>query len=205
MLDQNTADRLWAERVEPTLRKVSYQYRYLEPDNSAEDLFQDLAVEVWLKTVEKFDMSKVKYTSDLDRAVYSLFQTNLNHILRNLQIRYNTEHATTTRGLGRLNRSVDFDEGVTLLDVLPSEQDLVNDTQERLAFEAMVNSLDPALEDILRFVITWDEPGPGSRSNLWGEVKNRWGLDSDEVFEQLVDEPEFMEYMQQAMGHEVTV
>lgn len=205
MLDRETAERLWDEKIQSVLLATAHKYYWLDDLQDPMDLFQELAVDVWLPTVENFNMGKVTYTEDLDRAVNAFFQQRLTSKIQDLVKMYGRLNQRTNREMRRLDLPATpgsgGDEGISenLRDRLPSGEDLEQDSQIRMDFESMMAGIDPTLEDIIRFVISWDDfSGRLSQSNkaLWNEVRERWGMDRKEVYRSLANEPDFVSYLQ---------
>lgn len=193
-LDTQLADKLWTDRYQKELKDFAYKNRYLNEFNDPEDMFQDLAINVWMKATSAFKQDSVTYTTDPVRAFNSFFTTILNQYLANLAAHRQTGKQDWLRTQVQHDRPLSREEeGATLLDTVESDDNFFENMQQSRDFTKMVESLDPQLEEILKFIVeNWE---PGGQGDLWKQIRNRWGLTKQQLFNKLVEEPEFVDFV----------
>lgn len=196
-LDSVVARELWDKRYKKELENFAFKYKHLNEFGDPQDMFQDMSINVWMKAIDNFKQESVTFTENVERAFNSFFTTILQQYIANLMKHRQTGESKYFRtNIERGDRPLKGEEGegsTTLMDTLSDPESLPRIFQESADFEKMVNSLDPTLEQILRFIV--QEYEPGGKGELWQEIRNRWGLTRNQLFNQLLEEKEFVDYV----------
>jgi len=191
-LEEGLAQRLWEERYRKHLEAVARKNSYLNEFNDPEDLFQDMAINVWMKAVKAFNVEAVTYTDDPERAFNAFYQTVLQQYLATLAERRQTGKAQyEARGLS-LDKPVGGDEGEDgerFIDLLTKTTE---DPAEAIDRENMLAELPENLSGPLRHII--ENAGRGDFSKALQEVRDQWGWTQRRLFNELVEQPAFTEW-----------
>lgn len=197
-LDSDLAQRLWNERYREELLNVARKNRYLHEDQDPDDLFQDMAVHVWLKSVNTFDADAVTFTNDVGRAFNSYLHQWLARYLANLSTKRETGKQTyfreKRRDLDAPSRGKEEgEEGATLLDRIADERKY--DPEVAADLQMLYTRLPENLSGALQYII--DNIERGNLNKVMKDVRSKWGLTTKRLFNALMDEPEFVDFVTQ--------
>jgi len=194
-LDPEIAKRLWSSRYKEELKNYAFKNKFLNEFHDPEDLFQDMSINVWMKAVNTFDAKAITFTNNVDRSFNAYFHQILFRYLTNLK----THKETGKQEYLRKKRSLDAplkgrdEEGQkrTLLDKLPAFID--SDPETVGDFNRLLNSLPPKLSEILTYLV--ENMHPGNTGEVLKEIRSNWGLTTTRLFNALMDEPAFVEFV----------
>lgn len=195
-LDQAEAKRLWSGRYEEELRNVAFKNKYLDPEglNDPENLFSELMVNVFLKAVNSFDVDKVTYTGDADRAFNSFFQQIKAQYLANLSEKHQTGKATHFRDKQRsLDKPLKEDDSggvTTFLDLLESHGE---DVDMQIDIQNMLSAMPQDLKEPLEYII--ENVSRGGVSEVMETIRERWGWTPSRLRNALIEQPAFTEFV----------
>lgn len=193
-LDKETAQQLWNERYRDELQSYSFRNKYLHPTKDPEDLFQDMAINVWLKAVNAFKPEKVTYTDDLDRAFNSFFTNILNQFLANLKKHQDTGKQQWERSIKSGDEPTKGDEadGPSLFDRMQGVTD-EEDPDTVMDLQNLYTALPDDLAEPLKYII--EHADHGNISQIMKDVRDKWGWTQTRLFNALSEEPEFVEFI----------
>lgn len=195
-LDKATAARLWDSRYRSYLEQYSRKNKYLDPEgmDDPQNLFSDLAMNVFVKAVNAFDADKVGYTTDIDRSFNAFFTQILGQYTSNLAAHHGTGKSNyfrqNQRSIDAPRGSDDDDEGSSLLDVLESHG---IDPQMKLDLEDMLSKIPENLRNPLRFII--DNLDAGDVKDVMQQVRDKYGWTQTRLFNALAEEPAFRDFV----------
>jgi DNA-directed RNA polymerase specialized sigma24 family protein len=200
MISPQVADQLWNQSYHERVVGAAHRAAWMTGNAGAwEDLAQDIAVDVWMPLIQKFDVGLLKDATDPQAAFGAAFQTMLNWYLADLHRNYKTQTQTQIR------ETQPLDEEVGEIPSSSSHEHL----EQSLDFDSMTQRLEPELEDIVRFMDDWwstDHPElyrqrvQDIRMAMWKEIARRWGMDKKDVIRWLARSPAFVQYMDTARG-----
>jgi len=192
-LDQAAAQRLWDDRYRKELENFAFKNKYLHETGDPEDMFQDMAIQVWMKAVNAFDASKTTYAGeDVDRAFNAFFTRILNQFLANQAHHRETgKQQYFQKGRSTEDPMGGEEGGPTLMDRLQdlSEQD--KDREAQMDLERMYHALPENLSEPLKYIV--EHADRGNFSQIMKEIRERWGWTQTRLFNALIEEPEFVE------------
>jgi len=195
-LDQAEAKRLWSERYEDELRNTAFKNKYLDPEGmqDPDNLFSELAQNVFLKAVTNFDVEKVTFTDDKDRAFNSFFQQIKGQYLANLAEKAQTGKSTYFR---EKQRSLDKplkDEGdgsvTTFLDLMESHNE---DPDMQIDLNRMVAKLPEDLAGPVKYIV--ENVSRGGVSEVMKTIRDRWGWTPSRLYNALAENQAFAQFV----------
>lgn len=195
-LDSADATRLWTERYEDELKNIAFKNKYLDPEgmNDPENLFSELAQNVFLKAVNNFDVAKVTYTEDKERAFNSFFQQIRAQYLANLSEKHQTGKAQHFREKQRsLDKPIgNDDEGgvTTFLDMLESHG---HDVDMQIDITNMVEQLPENLREPVEYIV--ENASRGDISDVMDTIRERWGFTPSRLRNALIEQPAFVDFI----------
>lgn len=204
-LDKYLAQKLWDERYREQFEAFAFKNKYLHETGDPEDMFQEMWIKVYAKAVEKFDMSKVTYLKNTNvqseealiaatvRAFNAFVTTIMNQYFANLKTKSETGKQQWTQQLksGDERMKGEEGEGPTLLERVPNLMNPDPDTQADL--ETLYHNLPEDLAEPLRYII--QNAVPGKMSETMKEIRDKWGWTQTRLFNALLEEPEFVEFV----------
>lgn len=194
-LDKETAQQLWNERYKSELERFSFKNKYLHPTGDPEDLFQDMWINVWAKAVNAFDVSKTTYAGDDWKRAFNAFVSNiLNQYMANLAKHRDTGKQQWERSVksGDEQTKGDESDGPSIFDRLSGDTDADPDRQHDL--EALYNNLPEDLVEPLKYII--EHADNGNITQIMKDIREKWGWTQTRLFNALIEEPEFVEFIE---------
>lgn len=202
-LDPTLRERLWSSRYRKELEQQARKNAYLNDDGSAEDLFQDMSIHVWMNAVENFDPKRVTYkdTSSEQGMIESFnafFHWKLKNFLANA-----AEHRDTVKQTEQREKTVrgdqsvggdDDGEGSSLFEML--EGGTQGPVAENMDFQQMLHSLPPNLSGALSYIV--NNLDADNQTEVWKNVRSQYGLTKNLLYNALMEEPEFLDFISEA-------
>ena len=203
MLPIDLADSLWQNRYERVVSDTAYKYSWLEGrEGRHDDMKQEIALHVWIPAIQNFDMQKVRYTDDLERAFNSYFQMRLTSFLMRRKRDRNL-------GQGLMDRStvpLVYESGEEAFEGTVDPSDLAAEIVSDVDYRRMMDEVDPEVEKIIRFMVDWmevehfGERFETSRRKMWSAVQQQFGFNKNDVIRMLAKEPAFVQYSRSVLN-----
>jgi hypothetical protein len=195
-LDKATAARLWDQRYRKFLESYSIKNKYLDPEgmDDPQNLFSDLAMNVFVKAVNAFDADKVTYSKDVDRSFNAFFTQILGQYTSNLAEHRNTGKQQyfrkNKRSIDQPAPGSDDEEGATLLDMLESHG---HDTQLQTELKDVLSKLPPDLAAPVQYIV--ENLDRGDTKEVMQAVRDKWGFTQTRLFNALADQPAWADFV----------
>jgi DNA-directed RNA polymerase specialized sigma24 family protein len=193
-LDQATAQRLWNSRYAKELQDYAFKNKYLNEFQDVSDMFQDMYLGVWKKSIDSFDETKTNFAGgNVERAFNAFFHQILNQFLANQAAHKDTGKQKWIQDQKSLNApaSSSEDEGSrTLMDLVEHVQG--NDHETEMDLDRLMKGLPKNLSEPLQFII--ENAGRGNINEVMDQVRQQWGWTKTRLFNELIKYPIFTEF-----------